>query len=273
MSQNHTPQTHHAPKLTQHLTSLDSQAFQSATQTAFLHAAGTGTLPKTTLSQWLSQDRLYAQGYIRFIGLLLAKIRLPDTLGQASLPWRITDFLLGALTNIRRELLFFEETAQKYGIDLLTPWEGQTTFFANPITRSYLDLFMNAASPGPSLLEGLVVLWATETCYYSSWLYALDAKTHHRPAKSRKSHEDLYTNDLDGGALRTELIPNWTNESFLGFVNQIGALVDEVAEADKVMGDSEEKKRCVEVWRQVVWLEERFWPVVADEGEGEGRGA
>ncbi|KAI9872463.1 MAG: hypothetical protein M1830_001597 [Pleopsidium flavum] len=265
MSPNNNPQPQ-TPKLTQHLTNLDPHSFQAATQTPFLHAAGTGTLPKRTLSQWLSQDRLYAQSYIRFIGLLLAKIRLPETSDQTSLPWRITHFLFSALDNIRRELTFFEDTARKYDIDLFTPWEGQTTFFANPVTRGYLDLFMNAAGQGSSLLEGLVVLWATEECYFSSWTYALRADNH----PPDMSVENPYTNDLDGGALRAKFIPNWTNESFKGFVTQIGRLVDEVAESDDVMGSQEEKKRCEEVWRQVVGLEERFWPVVAERGQGRG---
>jgi len=27
------------------------------------------------------------------------------------------------------------------------------------------------------------------------------------------------------------------------------------------MENDEERRRCEEVWRQVLWLEERFWPV------------
>jgi hypothetical protein len=55
----------------------DPEGFKKATQTPFLERAGKGTLDKRVLQQWLSQDRLYAQAYVRFASLLLANIRLP----------------------------------------------------------------------------------------------------------------------------------------------------------------------------------------------------
>jgi len=65
------------------------------------------------------------------------------------------DLLISALNNIRREMSFFEITATKYGIQL-----GDDP--PSHITRSWMDLFIGVSSPGASLLEGLVVLWATE---------------------------------------------------------------------------------------------------------------
>jgi thiaminase len=65
--------------LTQHLLAHSPSAFKHATQSPFLSLAGSGTLSKTLLSEWLGQDRLYAQAYIRFASLLLANIPLPQT--------------------------------------------------------------------------------------------------------------------------------------------------------------------------------------------------
>jgi hypothetical protein len=64
--------------LTSHLLSLSPSAFKSAAQSPFLERAGKGTLKKEVLQKWLSQDRLYAQAYIRFASLLLANMPLPE---------------------------------------------------------------------------------------------------------------------------------------------------------------------------------------------------
>ncbi len=243
----------HASLLTHHLLALSQPSFDAATQHPFLHAAGTGTLPKHALSAWLSQDRLYAQSYIRFIGLLLSKTRLPSSqTTQSSLQWRITDMLIEALTNIRREIQLFEKTAADYELDLQTPWEGQESFEMTHVTRGYVDLFMNAAGPGTSLLEGLVVLWATEKCYFEAWTYA---------GRLRLEGNLKQGDGADGGVLGKELIPNWTSAEFAAFVGTIGGLVDELGKVEGVMENDEERRRCEEVWRQVLWLEERFWPV------------
>jgi hypothetical protein len=93
---------------------------------------------------------------MRFVGQLLAKIRLPQTQNSQFHPmYRTMDLLISALNNMRREMQFFEITATKYGLVLgMEP--------PAPITRALLDLFMSASSPNASLLEGMVVLWGTE---------------------------------------------------------------------------------------------------------------
>lgn len=145
-----------SPSLTSHLLAITQQAFQQATQQPFLSHAGCGTLAAAPLTQWLVQDGHYARGYIRFIGQLLAKIRLPAVQNSQFHPmYRTMDLLISALNNIRREMSFFEITATKYGI-LMN--DGPPSH----ITRSYLDLFISASSSSASLLEGMVVLWGTE---------------------------------------------------------------------------------------------------------------
>ncbi|KAL4906245.1 hypothetical protein BDW74DRAFT_177263 [Aspergillus multicolor] len=257
-------------KLTTHLPTITPAALNRATTHPFLRAAGSNTLPKHTLAAWLSQDRLYAQTYVRFIGQLLSKIHLPLTpsaRGEASITEKILGILIDALNNIHRELKFFEDVAREYALDLNTPpmeLEGgnggdkEGRFGAAPITRAYIDMFMSASAPGTSLLEGLVVLWATEICYLRAWRYAAGF------LEKREGGEDT-----DGGALREQFIPNWASDEFEEFVAKIGDVVDEVA-ALEIGGLDEEGKgkgvdaleRCERWWRQVVWLEERFWPDV-----------
>ena len=271
----HTPRDQKAPgqrpvtmTMTQWLMDRDGEGFLKATQSSFLQAAGSGLVAKGVVERWLSQDRLYAQGYVKFIGMMLAKIRYPTSAGMDGLQWRLTDVLISALTNIRRELAFFEHVAKKYNLNLETPSPGQEIFATTPTTRAYLDLFGNVSGPNASILEGMTVLWATEKCYYSAWLFALHSGPRQQPITNSDPNsqaDDLHASDLDGGALRKEFIPNWTNDEFGDFVHQLGALVNELAEAENERGSlDEEKRRCDEVWRQVLWLEAAFWPAVEE---------
>ena len=108
------------------------------------------------LAQWMVQDGHYTRAYLQFLGSLIGKIRLPPASNSQFHPmYRTMDLLISAINNIRREMRFFEITATKYSIHLT---DDPPSF----ITRSYIDLFSSVSAPGASLLEGLVVLWATE---------------------------------------------------------------------------------------------------------------
>lgn len=250
--------------LTTHLPTTTPTSLHRATTHPFLRRAGSGQIPKPLLSQWLSQDRLYAQSYVRFIGLLLAKVHLPTTPSPANengkaIQEKILDILISALTNIRTELGFFEDVAREYELDLNTPLVGlegyEGRFSAGPITQGYIDMFVSAGSAGTSLLEGLVVLWATEVCYLRAWRGA---------AVYLDQGSEGSGGDLDGGALRKRFIPNWASEEFGVFVQEIGDVVDELGVVEGQSGKDGEDAlaKCERWWRQVVWLEERFWPDV-----------
>ncbi|KAL5339145.1 hypothetical protein BJX70DRAFT_397924 [Aspergillus crustosus] len=290
--------------MTYHLKTLTPTSFQRATTHPFLHLAGSGKIPKPLLSKWLSQDRLYAQSYVRFIGLLLAKINLPRTPsrtktktaqsgtgnenekkggdgdGDGDVNEKILAILIAAINNIQEELCFFEDVAAEYNLDLNKPFESSgpenenenenqnqnqnERFGPSPITHAYIDMFMAAGSPGVSLLEGLVVLWATEICYLGAWKWAAGFLGESLESSLESEEEEEGTGDADGGALRQKFIPNWSSEGFEGFVERIGGVLDEVAviEVGVGSGDGEGLERCERWWRQVVWLEERFWPDV-----------
>lgn len=129
---------------------------------------------------------------------------------------------------------------------------GPVYFAATRITRAYIDMFISAGSSGVSVLEGLAVLWATEVCYLRAWKYA---------ASFLEGREGDPKDDSDGGVLREKFIPNWSSTEFEDFVNRIGDVLDEMAGRIKGVEEEEAMRgRCLEWWRQVVWLEERFWP-------------
>ncbi|KAH8723799.1 hypothetical protein GQ44DRAFT_760780 [Phaeosphaeriaceae sp. PMI808] len=244
-------QPHVAPSLTAHLLATTAGPFTSATQQPFLSHAGCGSLAARPLSQWLVQDGHYSRGYIRFVGQLLSKIRLPQTQNSQFHPmYRTMDLLISALNNMRREMQFFEITATKYGLVLGN--EGPT-----PITRALLDLMVSASSSSASLLEGMVVMWGTEHCYRTAWQYA----------HSFSSTLSTPSADPHIIALHQALIPNWTSPAFAKFVDATRSLVDELANITTTRDGKEEMLRCEDIFRQICWLDERFWPDVDGMGE------
>lgn len=68
-------------------------------------------------------------------------------------------------------------------------------------------------------------------------------------------------------ALHQALIPNWTSPAFSKFVDACRSLVDELANSNSARDGREEMLRCEEIFRQICYLEERFWPDVDGMGE------
>ncbi|KAJ6071925.1 hypothetical protein N7499_009939 [Penicillium canescens] len=134
---------------------------------------------------------------------------------------------------------------------------GTISFSASRTTRAYIDMFMSAGSAGVSVLEGLAVLWATEVCYLRAWRFAAGYM------RQNVDEKQDYKGDADGGALREKFIANWSSDEFEVFVNSIGDVVDEMAGQLKGAEETELMRgRCLEWWKQILWLEERFWPKV-----------
>jgi thiaminase len=248
--------------LTSFLVSTSGSPFTAATQSPFLVAAGRGTLSKAKLSEWLSQDRLYAQAYIGFIGSLLGHVKLPArhipfSEHDKSIHWRIVQTLRTSQDNIFRELKFFEDTAAKYGLDL----EARSTekpFGPVKATADYIHLFRRFSCEisyeelqGSDwvLLNGLVVLWATEKCYLEAWRFA---ESQHDATKA--------TADADDGALRDNFIPNWTSQEFAAFVQQLEQLVNELMDEANLWIIQDARSVCKVLWDEVFDIERRFWP-------------
>lgn len=229
-------------QLTTHLLSSSPDAFKAATQHSFLSAAGTSSLEKDALLAWLTQDRIYALSYVPFIGALLSKCSLNAQHDRTStLEWRLTDLLIDALTNIRREIGMFEELLQEH-----FDWGKGQTGEDRPReeTRDYMDLFKHAARNERGLLAGMTLLWATEKCYLEAWKFAKSCAVHEAAAD----------------VVQKVLIPNWTSTEFEEFVDRIGLLVDELAARLEPDTRDREWKECENIWVKVVKAEERFWP-------------
>lgn len=101
----------------------------------------------------------------------------------------------------------------------------------------------------------------TAQCYRSAWQYA-STFFNSLPTSANDSHIV---------ALHQVLIPNWTSSASNKFLDATRALVDELANITTTKDGKEEMMRCEEVFRQICWLEERFWPVVDDNGDESGR--
>jgi thiaminase len=229
-----------------------AEQYTKATQNDFLRRAGQGKVPRDKLSQWLSQDRLYAQAHCRFLGGLISRVQLPKEQGiDSSFEWRLITLLKGALEGILKELQFFEETARKYGLDLAYDVQGGE-FQPDSNTKEFIECFDGfgaEASSGPhALLQGLVVLWTTEKVYLDAWTFALEQE-----AKGVGADHDL-----DGGALRKEFIPNWTSKAFNGFVKEIQECLDLFAK--QKYSPKEANALALKTWGQVLPLEVGFWP-------------
>jgi thiaminase len=232
-------------KLTDHLLAQNPDGFKSATNHPWLRLAGTSKLPTPALLAWLTQDRLYIFSYIPFMGNMLSKASIPSTSSrEKTLEWRVADCFINALTNVRRELGMFEDVLREH-----FDWkEGGEK--ATKETRAYQDMFAGAGAPNQSIVVGMAALWATEKCYLEAWKYALSFKK--EVPEERRDH-----------VLHTTLIPNWTCDEFEEFVISIGELLDELA-AD-IDQDGTEWVKCEQVWEQVLWAEENFWPKVTKE--------
>lgn len=246
-------------QLTVALLESHPEELKLATEAPFLKLAGQGKISKLQLSRWLSQDRLYAETYICFITSLIARVSLPFAFvsdKSKSLRWRIVKLLTGALENIQTEIEFFTTTAEKYGLNLEQPFHDDENqqFRPEDATQQYMDLFRSFYNDATlPLIEGMVVLWATEKCYLASWTHA-SSFIEDAPSTSIE-------NDADGGALREAFIPNWTTKEFAKFVDEIAELTDLLAQREQAGKKLEVYKA---VWLHVLDIEKQFWPVIEE---------
>ncbi|KAJ9138157.1 hypothetical protein NKR23_g8682 [Pleurostoma richardsiae] len=258
--------------LTKHLLSIRESDFEAATQSPFLRAAGEGRLQKDILGKWLANDRLYIHAYIKAAARTLAVVDLPQTT-QASdaSETLLVDWLLESLVALRREERLFIDVAKRYGlaVDLETTamTEGGREDPRVPGTAKLPGLVMferlfgslhpagtvDRTAPLP-WLEAAVVFWGTEKVYLEAWRWA-------------RSHQEAVTEgakDVDGGALRDEFIPNWSNNDFADFVERLTGVIDRaVADTLGRMGDGAKGsfvQRTERLWIDLLAAESAFWP-------------
>ncbi|GAA5925350.1 uncharacterized protein JCM15063_005002 [Sporobolomyces koalae] len=234
-----------------------AQEIRVATEHPFLTAAGRRELDRDTLSAWLTQDRVYALcGYPKFIASLISALPLSTSSAQ-----RRSQSLLGlfsfALSNIDREVAFFDALGPKYALDLDFPPSAAANDPSvgklqgariNPTTRAYVNLLIATgaeAGRNGGLEEALVLLWGMEKIYLLAWNHA----------KAQRPMPGVDRNSPLSQAL-DELITNWTMDEFVGFVERI----EREVEALNLEEGTEAWERCEEMFKYNLLLEQRFWP-------------
>jgi thiaminase len=92
-------------------------------------------------------------------------------------------------------------------------------------------------------------------CYLTAWTHA---KSHMTDATSGEEHNSATR------ALHAAFIPNWTCPEFLDFVHECADVLNAVAAEEGIESNAKKEilTRCENVWKQVLYLEERFWPDV-----------
>lgn len=266
--------------LTAHLLSVSIPQFKRTVTAPFLSRAAQGQLPKPVIAEWLANDRLYIQGYISLAENLVRVIeqtgkatRAPTTtVDTDSIESRLLRWLDAAIENVKREFAWFDEMTQAYDLSAPTPSSSQKSLGV----QRFEALFSQLASSRPNeflpWLEGAVCLFSTEKVYYEAWSWARKqdrrrsadgAATGRSRSRSPNPATMDYSKDLDGGAMRKEFIPNWSNKNFMMFVETLERIINEgVGEA---VGREEKrwqevKSRADAVWQATLDAEEAFWP-------------
>jgi thiaminase len=256
--------------LTTHLLSINLDQFERTTHATFLQKAAQGRLSKQFIGQWLANDRLYIQGYISLAESMLRLLKTStgplnpsDTESTES---RLIRWLEAAIENVKREDAWFVEMTESYGLTA-TGLSGPNGTLSDAHKSRGLQLFeslFRSYSTNTSeytfmpWLEGMVILWATEKVYYESWSWA--------QRQDAQASPKTYDSDLDGGAMRKEFIPNWSNKNFMMFVETLERTLNEAVSQAVGRDDArwqEVKQRTEVVWQATLDAEEAFWPDVA----------
>ncbi|GAA5835702.1 hypothetical protein JCM5353_000160 [Sporobolomyces roseus] len=228
-----------------------SDEIKVATQHPFLTAAGRLELEADKLSEWLTQDRIYALcGYPKFIASLICALPLSSTAAQRSSRELLSLFSF-ALANIAREVGFFDSLGPRFNLDLnfVAPSASKLQGgLVNPTTKAYVDLLIATgaeAGKNGGLEEALVLLWGMEKIYLMAWTHA---KSQHPPSSVREASPTVK-------ALK-DLIHNWTQPEFVEFVERIEIEVGALG----LQEGSEAWTRAEEMFKYNLLLEQKFWP-------------
>ncbi|KAJ9484381.1 hypothetical protein VN97_g8992 [Penicillium thymicola] len=265
-----------APSLARHLLAQAEDLLTNSTQHAFLSHAGCGLLTASALNQWLTQIGYISRSLVSFTGALIGKIRIPEIDDfERDSTFRSLDLLCSAVNNVKKELEFLEATKRKYGLEV-------SFDEPKPPTKGFVDLFNSASCPSATLLEGMVMLWAIETLFHSSFSYAARFVTKTVPISpplppgAPADPNGVQPKPKDGHitALREAFIENWKSENFGSFVGACRSIVDELAMVQPPGNGWDEMSACERVFKQAVWLWGQMFPEVMgmeeqDELDGE----
>lgn len=76
-------------------------------------------------------------------------------------PDRLQDLIVDSLTNIRRELKFFEDVAQRYGLSIEVP-EAEVSEGVKAYRELFAEMSEGLEAGTVEMLDAMAVLWGTE---------------------------------------------------------------------------------------------------------------
>jgi thiaminase len=188
------------------LPSRHSGAWRLATCHPFLTAVREGTIPETAFDTWLVQDRHFVADLLRFQARLLARA-----------PRSAQPVLAGGVVALVEELDWFEDLAQRRGLDLDAVRLPATVGYAALLDR------LDTQDVG----TGLTALWVIERVYLDAWAFA-----------------------APGAPAYRDCVAHWTTPGFAAYVEalqhaadatppsaDVDSVVDEVLEAERAFWD------------------------------------
>jgi formylaminopyrimidine deformylase / aminopyrimidine aminohydrolase len=172
------------------LDGVSDDLWTAATRHPFLDAVRDGTITDAAFDRWLRQDALFVADLLIFQSRLLARA-----------PRHAQHVLVGGCAALVAELDWFEEQAERRGIDLAAE--------PLPATLAYRELLQRL--DGESYDAAVTALWVIERVYLLGWTSAAPAAP-----------------PLD------EFVEHWTTPDFAGYVDELGELASSTSHPDPV---------------------------------------
>lgn len=195
----------------QSLLQTHAAAWEQATVHPFLTGCKTGTIRPEQFNTWLVQDYLFVKEFTRMLGRVLAAA--PDA---------HLDSLLGGLTALKDELLWFESKGAERQLDLATPKQATCQHYCE---------WMAGLVTTPYAVQA-VALWAIEYAYNQGWQL---------PGPMPEPY--------------TEFAARWGNPGFTDYVNVLAQQADaSLQEATPAV-----QQQAETAFLRVAELEQAFW--------------
>ncbi|KAI9705021.1 MAG: hypothetical protein M1836_006803 [Candelina mexicana] len=252
-----------------------------------------------TLQNCLTQDRIFAYAYIRFVGSLLSTLTPgAEARGERkAVLGEVADILIDAIVNMKHELKGIESVWQSYRFAFEQEMGKQQG--PNAVTKGYEELFERVADEvrrgegAARWLKALVLLWAAGVCGVEArreckrkkgFVDTVKPKDTSPPSEdecSRKKEVPIHKVNPD--PLVPDAVDGCRDKDLEAFVERMRGVIDSFAVTivDDPIGDvrtghEELRMKCKGVWSEVLGLEERFWGEMlgADEvspGETDGQ--
>lgn len=187
------------------------QVWHEATVHPFLEHCKKGTITSQQFNTWLVQDYLFVLNFTRMLAQVLVDA-----------PVRHYEVLLGGLSVLKDELIWFREKAAERQLNLTIPKQKTC--------EQYCD-YMRSLAPMPYAVQA-TALWAIELAYNQGWQL---------PGAMPKPY--------------AEFADRWGNTGFTEYVQQLEKQADEALfTATEVV-----EHQAEEAFVKIAHLENKFW--------------